>query len=64
MKREPGVGCESPNPPEAVRSRKAEQRAAEEEERRRRAANDSCIALEGIKIAFDEVIFQADFIGK
>ncbi|VDM45186.1 unnamed protein product [Toxocara canis] len=43
MKREAGVGCESPDPPpsEAQRNERAKRRAEEEEERRQRAANDN-----------------------
>lgn len=57
FKREPGVGCESPDLPlcEAVNKEKAQRRIEEEEERRRKADVANTIALEGIKVAFDEV---------
>lgn len=58
MKREAGVGSESPDPPpsEALRNERAKRRAEEEEERRRRAANDSRLALEGIRSKLDQVL--------
>lgn len=60
MKREAGVGCESPDPPpnETLRSEKALRRAAEEEERQRRAKCDNHLALEGIKTKLDQLTME------
>uniref|UniRef100_A0A915BGC5 SH3 domain-binding protein 5-like protein n=1 Tax=Parascaris univalens TaxID=6257 RepID=A0A915BGC5_PARUN len=62
MKREAGVGSESPDPPpsEALRDERAKRRAEEEEERRRRAANDSRLALEGIRSKLDQLTMECD----
>lgn len=64
MKREAGVGCESPDPPhnESLLTEKASRRAKEEEERRRRAASDSFAAVEGIKSKLDEATIDCDKI--
>lgn len=60
VRREPGVGCESPDLSScevAFSKEKAQRRIEEEEERRRKADIANTIALEGIKVAFDQVCF-------
>lgn len=59
------MGCESPDLPPceiAFNKEKAQRRVEEEEERKRKADIANTVALEGIKVAFDQVRFSsADF---
>uniref|UniRef100_A0A0R3RUW5 SH3 domain-binding protein 5-like n=1 Tax=Elaeophora elaphi TaxID=1147741 RepID=A0A0R3RUW5_9BILA len=63
VRREPGVGCESPDLPScevAFNKEKAQRRVEEEEERRRKADIANTVALEGIKVAFDQLTLDCD----
>ncbi|VDK85878.1 unnamed protein product [Litomosoides sigmodontis] len=63
VRREPGIDCESSDLPpcEAAFSKeKAQRRVKEEEERRHRADIANTVALEGIKIAFDQLTLDCD----
>uniref|UniRef100_A0A915PWY6 Uncharacterized protein n=1 Tax=Setaria digitata TaxID=48799 RepID=A0A915PWY6_9BILA len=64
VRREPGVGCESPDLPNcevtAYEKEKEQRRVEEEEERRRKADIANSIALEGIKVAFDQLNLDCD----
>lgn len=63
MRREAGVGCESPDLPTseaALDKEKAQHRVEEEEERRHKADIANTIALESIKVTFDQVRFSDD----
>uniref|UniRef100_A0A8R1XV26 SH3 domain-binding protein 5 homolog n=1 Tax=Onchocerca volvulus TaxID=6282 RepID=A0A8R1XV26_ONCVO len=60
VRREPGVGCESPDLPSCELSFSKENRIEEEKERRRKADIANTIALEGIKVAFDQLTLDCD----
>ncbi|EFO25719.1 hypothetical protein LOAG_02762 [Loa loa] len=63
VRREPGVGCESPDLPScevAFNKEKAQRRVEEEEERKRKADIANTVALEGIKVAFDQLTLDCE----
>ncbi|KAL3989421.1 SH3 domain-binding protein 5 (SH3BP5) family protein [Acanthocheilonema viteae] len=63
VRREPGVGCESPDLPAcevALSKEKAQRRIEEEEERRRKADVANAVILEGIEIALDQLTLDCD----